>query len=403
MTIGGTALQDRWKSIVAFVIGVVVGTFAMELGVRLVEPQQLVRGYAVPDPELGTYVAPNQAYLDLYGGRYLVRTNGAAFRMEEEVDMSLERRRILVYGDSFTFGWGLDYADTYFAALKEAAERADPSLQILNAAVGGYSTGHVKKLLERHIPALQPAAVVYFFNNNDLTDNAITDIDYRVTEYRVRGDGGIDLKDVKPFSPWKRFLLNYTPYGWLNRNSHVFVLSKDLLKRALNWKRRLQIPRIDDASAEPKPASSEANPATPQLAYTVRMSESGGTEDRINRFVAISVAHVRRLAGLAEKAGLPLLVIWVPAQQEMFPPGKETAVTRLLVRGRQALSELGRQNGSYTFVDTTEIIPRGANWSKRKGTLSFSDGHFNAAGAAWFGQLTNPAFLEFLSQELPVQ
>jgi len=192
-----------------------LGLGAMEVGVRMTMPQELVRGYLRPDPDLGTYVAPNADYVDPYTkeGPYRVRTNAMGFRMEEEVDPSADRLRVLVYGDGFTFGWGLEYTDTYFAALKSAAEKADPSVQLLNAGVAEYSTGHIKKLLERHIPAIEPAALIYFFSNNDLVDNAVTDIGYRVTDFTVDDRGAVVLTDALPFSPWKRRLLNHTPYA----------------------------------------------------------------------------------------------------------------------------------------------------------------------------------------------
>ncbi len=98
----------------------VVGLAVMEAGVRWLMPQQLVRAYSVPDPDLGTYVSPNATYLDLYGDYgegFLIQTNGMSFRMPEEVDLSLNRLRVLVFGVSFTFGWGVEYEESFFARL----------------------------------------------------------------------------------------------------------------------------------------------------------------------------------------------------------------------------------------------------------------------------------------------
>ena len=111
---------------------IVLDLLVMEGGVRVLAPQQLVRGYAKLDPELGIHAAPNVSYLASYnyGGSHLIRTNVFGFRMNEPVDFSPDQNRILVYGDSFTFGWDLNYDNTYFTMLKEAAETANPSIQL---------------------------------------------------------------------------------------------------------------------------------------------------------------------------------------------------------------------------------------------------------------------------------
>ena len=383
------------KSILITVIVVAAGLLAMEFGVRTLVPQILVRGYNVPDPDLGTYVAARARYHDTYTKEqpYEVRTNGASFRMDEEVSLSEDRRRVLVYGDSFTFGWGLELEDTYFQNLKKAVESADPRLQLLNAGVGGYASGHVKKLMDRHIPALKPAAIIYFFNNNDLVDNAITDIDYRVTAFRVGNDGQPELVDVQPFAPWKRFALNHTPYAWLNRNSHLFVAAKGALKRALKWKTGIVRPQVIDL---PIPAQTPA--AAGQPAFTIKLPPSGETDPAIERMIYISELHIRRIAERAAAAGIPVMLIWVPAPEEMFPPSPPSPAAQLLIRGRAMLSRVANETPGMIFDDTVRSLPSGPSWQSRRGKLRLSDGHFNADGAAWYAAIVKPKILNFLSR-----
>ncbi len=378
-------------NLLLFLAFLVAGLLIMEWGVRALAPQALVRGYNIPDPELGTYMAPSVHYTDPYSfeGPYEVRTNAMGFRMDEEVSTSPDRLRVMVYGDSFTFGWGLDIQDTYFRALKTIAETANPRLQLLNAAVGGYGTGHVKKLMARHIPAIEPAAIVYFFNNNDLLDNAIEDIDYQVTKLTFSETGEARLVDVKPFAPWKRFLITYTPYGWLNRRSHLFVLVKDQLKKILNWKRYLVRPKV---STVPLPAK----PKIAEPAFTLKLPRESQTREALNRLVYLSELHVQRIAHIAHAAGVPMLLIWVPAPSEMFPPKKPTAEIRLLEKGRAMLRGLASQMEGIDFIDVVSKIDHDQAWRDRQSTLRLSDGHFNAAGSAWYAALVREPLLDFL-------
>ncbi len=372
---------------------VTFGISVMEWSVRAFFPQPLVRAYNTPDIELGTYLTSNAVYVDQYTKEhpYEVRTNSMSFRMDEEVDMSPDRDRILVYGDSFTFGWGLEIEDTYFRLLKRAVEAGMPRLQLINAGVGGYSTGHIKKLMERHLPVLRPSAIVYFFNNNDLVDNAIRDNDYQVTQYRFGEDGEVELTDVQPFSPWKRYLLNYTPYAWLNKHSHLFVLGKDILKRLLNWKMQLQIPDVSSPVA-----------INTQPSFTTKVPETLGSDSRLRSLVKISEAHVRRISQIARKHDVPVFLIWLPAPEEMFPPEKMTAQQKLLVLGRGMLAEQGRKNPGMDFADITDSIKMTPEWLAQSGSLRLSDGHFNAAGSRWYADLVRPALMEYLRNHMKI-
>ena len=397
--------RSTLKNLGVLLTAIVVGLVAMEMGVRWLKPQQLVRAYALPDPDLGTYMAPNFTYLDLYGARYLVQTNGMSFRMPDEVDLSPARRRILVYGDSFTFGWGIAYEQTFFAHLKAAAEKKKPAPQLLNAGVGGYSTGHVKKLMDRHLGTIKPSAIIYFFNNNDLIDNAITDVDYRVTAFSVGSDGSVELTDVQPFTAWKRFLLNHTPYSWLNRYSHLFVFSKDLLKRSLNWKPALVMPEVASDARDGDASGSKRSHHSPTAAddklrptYTVRLSDDDRSEARLRYFVNISIAHVRRIATLAHASGVPLLIVWIPAEEEMSESRPNTATTRLFTLARSRLAALAQESGQFRFLDTVKSLSREQRSLLTKQQLRFADGHFNVAGNQWFSDHVENGVLRFLDQ-----
>ena len=79
-------------------------------------------------------------------------------------------RRILVLGDSFTFGWLLDDADTYVARLQELvdAEFGPGRFVLLDAAAGGWGTADYLFFLEDFGPQIRPDAVLVFVNIDDI-------------------------------------------------------------------------------------------------------------------------------------------------------------------------------------------------------------------------------------------
>jgi len=360
----------KWLGNVVLLLGATaVGLGLAEVGTRLLAPQVLVRAYSLPDPELGFTMRPSALYHDTYFGDYWVRTNSAGLRMDEEVDMSPSRRRVVVYGDSFVFGWGVNAEDSFFTLIKRTVEAQDPTLQLLNAGVGAYSTGHVKKQLDRNLFA--PIAAVYFFNPNDVLDNASTDINYRVADHRFLSNGTVEIEDRKVFAPWKRFLLMYTPYGWLNQHSHLFVLGKEALKRGILWNRAVV---------------TEEGPS-----YTVTRVSADADQVAL---VELSLAHMRRVVAAAR--GIPLLVVWIPSYYDMFNPDPELPEVRLLAAMREGLANLAGEPATFTFVDSVPLIRRGREWAARSNRMHQADGHFSVKGNRWFAQLIVGPISKFL-------
>ena len=375
-------MEKTFKNAILLFLAAALSAAIMEAGIRFLRPQQLVRAYALPDEDVGTLSRPSQNYHDLYGNDYWVRTNKDGFRQNDEVDLSAARKRVMAFGDSFTFGFGVNYEKSFFAISKQNLESRFSRLQLINASVPGHSTGHARKLMQRYLPKYDPAALVYFFNNNDIIDNAIADPDYRVSEYTFRPDGRAELTDVKVYNPVKRFLLLHTPYGWLNAHSHAFVLGKDVFKRLVSYDSAVKIQAVAPARDLP-PA--EANAGLSQApAHVVTEVQARAIANRIDRFVEISLAHMRLMVKVAD--GRPFLVIWIPSVEEMETPDRQDLDTLRLHAGmRAALTRMAEQTGAFVFVDTTRTFPKNPDWQKYAKTLRFTgDGHFNDAGNSWF-------------------
>ena len=72
-------------------------------------------------------------------------------------------RRVLVVGDSFGWGFGVEQEDTFGARL----ERALPDTEVINGAVSGYSTDQVLLWLRLEGRQYAPDVVVYALSGND--------------------------------------------------------------------------------------------------------------------------------------------------------------------------------------------------------------------------------------------
>ena len=104
-------------------------------------------------------VAPSQMIINSYGIR------GPELELEP-ADGTL---RIVVLGDSFTFGQGVNYAASYPAVLEEQLRSAGINAEVLNFGVPGHSTPQSVALARARVTPLKPDLVLLSVFANDLS------------------------------------------------------------------------------------------------------------------------------------------------------------------------------------------------------------------------------------------
>ena len=108
------------------------------------------------------------ADMRIFGAR--VQTNDLGFRDNRASIPAKEPRefRIVVIGDSFTFGPGVEYEHLYTSLLRSRLARTHPEANVINLAVEGYNIIQYEGVLEEVAQRLQPdLVVVAMFPVND--------------------------------------------------------------------------------------------------------------------------------------------------------------------------------------------------------------------------------------------
>ena len=129
------------------------------------------RALWVHDAELGWYHRPGTRGADSRGGPDAgrIRINSLGLRGP---DPDPDRPAVLVLGDSFAFGVGVDEPHLMSSELERRLAALGQPVSVINAGVSGYSTDQSLLLFRRLAPRLHPRLVVLVLCDNDLEGNA---------------------------------------------------------------------------------------------------------------------------------------------------------------------------------------------------------------------------------------
>lgn len=186
MTGGATSARFprlvRWLRDALLVGGITLGLIVLaEATLRLFFPQHevgtAIRGehLSVEDPLLGYRYEPC-AHWNIrhpeYHVEYEINCTGYRDAQDHAVPKPEGTTRVLVLGDSFTFGQGVNYEDTWLVmSERELARRGRSHIQLVKAGVQGMDQRGELILMKRLVDRFDIDAVVVVFLINDLYTN----------------------------------------------------------------------------------------------------------------------------------------------------------------------------------------------------------------------------------------
>jgi lysophospholipase L1-like esterase len=324
--------------------GVLLALLALEVVLRVWDPVPEVGsplyGFYQSDPDLGWRGRPN-VRLRYHRPEFdtLVELDAEGWRQPDPPRPAGAARRVLVLGDSFTWGWGVSQGETLTDRLQA---RLGPAVAIVNRGVIGFGTAQEYLVLERELAAASYDTVALLFFINDLDDN------------RDGKDGHrpyFDLVDGQLLPRNQPALARISPLTiFLKDHSRAYLFAEfelGMLKRRLRGK-----PDSERLYRE-KPAVAIRD--LPGYAVTARLLEE--------------------MTRLVRAHGARLVLVYVPQRSEFEGDAPHSYVRTV----HAMIDDVARRSG-IAMIDLTPAFRQQAQGGR---ALVFPiDAHWNAAGHA---------------------
>jgi hypothetical protein len=318
----------------------VFALLALEVGLRLTWSSYYLKDaepYAEPDPVRGWRL---RAGVRLEDGepefKVTIHHNRWGFRGGPLERAKGERKRVLVLGDSFTYGVGVEDHETFSARL----EQLEPSLEVINTGANGYGTGQELLLLRDEGLAFEPDIVVLAVFWNDIANNV------------ERPDLRFGLRDGQLVYPARRdglppISLEPRRHRWL-RHSYAYRFASDRLKSVRFWlKVQLGQPLQEGA----------------------RLEEA----ERAHAW-EVEYALIREVQALCSAHGVKLLLVLIPEQVQVEPEAKVLGLVEADYQVQGPLLEFAQREG----IAALDLLPplRAAHLDSGAALYYTQDRHF---------------------------
>lgn len=326
-----------------------------ELALRVVDYPSSAFSPWIRSDAFGFRLAPGIA-LRMKGPEYDVEVATNSLGMRDDEPGAKDRPRVLLLGDSFAMGYGVERGQL-FADLLEAQLRVD----VVNAGTGGYEIVQQPRVLAEYGPRLKPDLVVYaLYLGNDLAQNDEWEVQAdgtlrnKVRQYPVRQPREVKLwRLVRDFVYGVRQGRSEKEGEWLPFEGYLGLCEKNLGEEARK--------DYDDA-------------------------------DRL----------LGALADEARRQGLPLLVLTLPYRSMVEPEALASLARKVPgLADRYDLTRPAREIGTRMEargIAHADVTPALVEEWRRNGQALFYpvDGHLTQAGQAAVARFAAPLLRELL-------
>lgn len=290
----------------AFVVPSLLLAFAVELAMRwrvtgsatgavrsLLPETDEASGWLKPDPDLGYKLTPGRDHVNSLGIR----------NAEVQLDPG-DRQRLIVLGDSVAFD-----REGFVTILAERLAEVGPAgVEVVNAAIPGYTTHQERVLFERDLAPYAPDAVMlqYCVNDNHRFLHQLDDGGHWIIVPEAVGDA----TEQTWLPSWLEASYIVKRIRWRQRASAHHVQTRDALfpwRDTAEFGNAWRAETWDDMEEELRALQAAAIGAGARLGIVAIPYEPQLSPEALERDDAYVLTPQRELAGIAGRLGVPFL------------------------------------------------------------------------------------------------
>jgi hypothetical protein len=342
-------LKNIFFGTLCAIIGCVIAFGFAEIAVRTFSPQEVGPVRFVFNPDLGEIPVPYQHGVRHYPGAYTFSytNNSQGWRGPREYQVGKPgQERVLVLGDSFAYGFGVDDDQTFAARLEQDLRKEHPAIEVMNAGNPGKGTDYALKCFETVGRKFHPVLTILGFFSNDFQDNE------RGEYYNLNNAGGLAVKPLTANGGIIKTILGNLPsYSWL-----------------ISWSQAANLVKLTGIELLVRRPQTSA----PVLSKGLVVSYHKGVEGYSSPVnIPITRVYLRHLDAAVKESGGSLMVCYIPLDQEVL----EFREHRTISPDELAIQQIVEENGGRLW-SLTPLLARSGQPIDR---LYYKEGHWTAA------------------------
>tara|TARA_B100001750_G_C15426285_1_gene555692 strand:+ start:77 stop:1150 length:1074 start_codon:yes stop_codon:yes gene_type:complete len=330
------------NSSIIVIISTFISLLLAEMTVSVVSPQDLSGSWSIIH-DTGLLLNKAEGSTKHQHKKMSINYNFNKFHARE-VGTYDERKekRVLILGDSFSFGWLLKDEDTYGYKLAKNY----PEWNWINASTPAWGLSEYTKYTSLFCKKINPDHILVFVNNDDFRRSVISNL-YSL----VQGQLVIKNPHLSSRQSVKRFLNSLSIYQFLIENSHFFQLLRKVVHSPNNFFNAFN---ADSASSEKEVSSEEISSA-----------------------IELNKALFLRLIFLGKECGSEIKVVYI-GTKDFFDNSQKQNLNSYVFRNLIETSFF--EENSIQFIDLTQS-PSMVEYRKDNSHKIPFDGHPSALGA----------------------
>jgi hypothetical protein len=314
------------KNFLLLIVSVFAGLLFAELALRVWDPPMASPKMAQihrPSNIFNWELVPKSFGVGGFGESYLI--NSAGFRDREyELKKPPGKSRIMVIGDSFTFGPSINLENTYPKQLEQILKSKGIPCEVINCGVIGYQMWQHVEVLKRKVLPYQPEMVILGLFLDDIT--------FSVPPYK----NPVGREGYNPFAPkgTSEIMAHSSLFNYLWNLNYRF----EAVYRYRRGYGYLQGIKARNEKFGPK----NPDKTWHKVMYgKLKKQKYEDFKKALKNFISLSRAKAARV-----------LVVMIPDAAQLHDPDKQ-AINRFVA---QSCREIG-----VPFVDTTPILEKEKN------------------------------------------